>query len=77
MPKSYPHSVRRQISHRLRSGDAVADIATETGISAATFFRWKDQALIDRHLLPLLPLHPAYSRYTPHWIVASHESAVI
>ncbi|MCD2158170.1 transposase, partial [Rhodococcus cerastii] len=34
-------------SHRLRSGDAVADIATETGISAATLFRWKDQALID------------------------------
>ena len=47
MPKSYPDSVRRQISHRLRSGDAVADIATETGISPATLFRWKDQALID------------------------------
>lgn len=46
-PKSYPHSVRRQISHRLRAGDAVADIATETGISAATLFRWKDQALVD------------------------------
>ena len=39
MPKSYPNSVRRQISHRLRSGDEVADIATETGISAATLFR--------------------------------------
>lgn len=47
MPKSYPNSVRRQISHRLRSGDAVADIASETGISPATLFRWKDQALID------------------------------
>ena len=47
MPKSYPNSVRRQISHRLRSGDTVADIATETGISAATLFRWKGQALID------------------------------
>ena len=47
VPKSYPHSVRRQISHRLRSGDAVADIATETGISPATLFRWKEQALID------------------------------
>jgi transposase len=47
MPKSYPNSVRRQISHRLRAGDAVADIATETGISPATLFRWKDQVLID------------------------------
>ena len=47
MPKSYPHSVRWQISHRLRAGDAVADIATETGISPATLFWWKDQALID------------------------------
>lgn len=47
MPKSYPHSVRRQISHRLRAGDTVAVIATETGISSETLFRWKDQALID------------------------------
>ncbi|CAN5592599.1 hypothetical protein BH09ACT9_BH09ACT9_01770 [soil metagenome] len=47
MPKSYPNSVRRQISHRLRSGDTVADIGTETGISPATLFRWKAQALID------------------------------
>lgn len=47
MPKSYPNSVRRQISHRLRSGDTVADIATETGISPATLLRSKDQALID------------------------------
>ena len=47
MPKSYQNLVRRQISRRLRVGDAVADVATETGISAATLFRWKDQALID------------------------------
>ena len=45
MPKCCPHSVRRQISHRSRAGDAVADIATETGISA-TLFRWLAQALI-------------------------------
>jgi transposase len=48
VPKSYPNSVRRQISHRRRSGDAVADTATGTGISAATLFRWKDQALMMR-----------------------------
>ena len=28
--KSYPNLVRRQISHRLRSGDTVADIAMES-----------------------------------------------
>lgn len=47
MPVQYPSSVRRQICLRLRSGEPVAEIATETGISPATLFRWKAQALID------------------------------
>lgn len=47
MSKSYPSSVRRQVSLRLCRGEPVAEIATETGISLATLFRWKDQALID------------------------------
>jgi transposase-like protein len=47
VPKSYPWSVRRQVSLRLRSGESVAEVAAETGISPATLFRWKDQALID------------------------------
>jgi transposase-like protein len=50
VPKSYPPSVRRQISQRLRSGERVAEIAAETGISPATLFRWKDQALVDAGL---------------------------
>lgn len=47
MPKSYPWSVRRQVSRRLRSGEPVAEISAETGISPATLFRWKGQVLID------------------------------
>jgi transposase len=47
VPRSYPWSVRRQVSQRLRSGEPVAEISTETGISPATLFRWKDQVLID------------------------------
>src|SRR6202047_2866931 len=47
MPRTYPATVRRQIVSRLRSGEAVAAIAGETGIAQATLFRWKRQALID------------------------------
>jgi transposase-like protein len=43
----YPATVRRQIVQRLRSGEAVAAVAAETGICQATLFRWKRQALID------------------------------
>lgn len=41
MPKSYPWSVRRQVSLRLRSGESVAEVAAETGISPATWARAK------------------------------------
>jgi transposase-like protein len=47
MPRSYPSSVRRQVSLRLRGGELVAEIVAETGISPATLFRWKNQALVD------------------------------
>jgi transposase-like protein len=47
MPRMYPATVRRQIVSRLRSGEAVAAIAAETGVCQATLFRWKRQALID------------------------------
>ncbi|MET8873179.1 transposase [Nocardia sp. NPDC004604] len=47
MPKSYSSSVRRPVCARLRDGEPVAEIASETGISEATSFRWKAQALVD------------------------------
>lgn len=43
----YPSSVRRQVCLRLRGGELVAEVAADTGISPATLFRWKAQALID------------------------------
>jgi transposase-like protein len=55
VPKSYPWSVRRQVSLRLRGGESVAEVAAETGISPATLFRWKDQALIDAGARPGVP----------------------
>jgi transposase len=47
MPLSYSLTLRRQLCKRLRDGEPVAEIAVETGISPATLFRWKAQALID------------------------------
>ena len=47
MPRMYLASVRRRIISRLRSGEAVAAVAVDTGICQATLFRWKRQALID------------------------------
>ncbi|MGF6885203.1 pyrroline-5-carboxylate reductase [Nocardia sp. GAS34] len=35
------------MSARLRGGKPVTEIASETGISPATLFQWKAQALID------------------------------
>lgn len=55
MPRTYPAMVRRQIVQRLRSGEAVAAIAGETGIAQATLFRWKRQALIDAGVIEGIP----------------------
>src|ERR1700687_3237074 len=55
MPRMYPATVRRQIAQRLRSGEAVAAIAVETGIAQATLFRWKRQALIDAGVIEGTP----------------------
>lgn len=54
MPRTYSATVRRQIVARLRSGEAVAAIASETGIAQATLFRWKRQALIDSGVIALV-----------------------
>jgi len=51
----YPATVRRQIVQRLRSGEAVAAIAAESGIAQATLFRWKRQALIDAGIIEGTP----------------------
>lgn len=46
MPGMYPPGARRQICEELLTGERVAVIAAETGISQATLFNWKTQAHI-------------------------------
>jgi hypothetical protein len=41
MPNPDAATVRRQILRRLRSGEKVAGIAAETGVSRSTLYRWK------------------------------------
>lgn len=60
MPRMYSSSVRRQIVVRLRLGEAVADVAAETGISQATLFNWKRQALIDAGVIEGVPSVSSY-----------------
>ena len=41
MPNPDAATVRRQILRRLQSGEKVAAIAAETGVSRSTLYRWK------------------------------------
>jgi transposase-like protein len=74
MPRMYPASVRRQIVQRLRSGEAVADIALETGIAQATLFRWKRQALIDAGVIEGVPSVEADELAAAHKRIAQLEA---
>src|SRR5271167_2780366 len=47
MPKRYPLEFRRSVAVRLVAGERVVDLASELGVSDATLYLWKKQALID------------------------------
>ena len=47
MPRTYPIDARRRLCERMLAGEPVTVIAAETGVSQATLFNWKKQALID------------------------------
>ena len=74
MPRMYPATVRRQIVQRLRSGEAVAAIAAETGIAQATLFRWKRQALIDAGVIEGTPSVEADELAAAHKRIAQLEA---
>ncbi|BCO46840.1 transposase [Mycobacterium intracellulare] len=74
MPRMYPATLRRQIIQRLRSGEAVAVIATETGIAQATLFRWKRQALIDAGVIEGTPSVEADELAAAHKRIAQLEA---
>jgi len=73
MPRMYPATVRRQIVSRLRSGEAVAAVAAETGICQATLFRWKRQALIDVGVIEGTPSVEADELAAAHKRIAQLE----
>jgi len=70
----YPATVRRQIVSRLRSGEAVAAVAAETGICQATLFRWKRQALIDVGVIEGTPSVEADELAAAHKRIAQLEA---
>jgi putative transposase len=74
MPRMYPATVRRQIVARLRSGEAVAAVAAETGIAQATLFRWKRQALIDSGVIEGTPSVEADELAAAHKRIAALEA---
>ena len=47
MPKRYPREFRRAACERLVAGERVSSLAKELGVSDATLYLWKRQALID------------------------------
>ena len=47
MPKRYARGFRRVVCERLIAGEKVYALAEELGLSQATLYRWKRQALID------------------------------
>jgi transposase-like protein len=47
MPKRYPPEFRRAACARLVAGEKVTSLSKELGVSEATLYLWKRQALID------------------------------
>lgn len=47
MPKRYAKEFRRAVCERLVAGEKVSSLSKELGISEATLYLWKRQALID------------------------------
>jgi transposase-like protein len=47
MPKRYPPEFRRAVCARLVAGEKVTSLSKEFGVSEATLYSWKRQALID------------------------------
>jgi transposase len=74
MPLSYSLAVRRQVAKRLRDGEPVADVVAETGISAATLFRWKAQALVDAGMRDGVPSVEADELAAAHLRIARLEA---
>lgn len=47
MPKRYAREFRRSVCERLVAGEKVSSLSKELGVSEATLYLWRRQALID------------------------------
>ena len=47
MPKRYAREFRRLVCERLVAGEKVSSLSKELGVSEATLYLWRRQALID------------------------------
>jgi transposase-like protein len=47
MPKRYAREFRRAVCVRLVAGEKVSSVSKDLGVSEATLYLWKRQALID------------------------------
>jgi transposase-like protein len=47
MPFRYSSEFRREACERMLAGETVKDLAVELGVSDATLYKWRRQALID------------------------------
>ncbi|HAW10454.1 MAG TPA: transposase [Chloroflexi bacterium] len=47
MPKRYAREFRRAVCERLVAGEKVTSLSRELGVSEATLYLWKRQALVD------------------------------
>jgi transposase-like protein len=52
MPKRYGKECHQAICDRLVAGERVSKVSDESGVSAGTLHRWKDQALVDAGFRP-------------------------
>ena len=47
MPKRYAREFRRSVCARMVAGERVSSLSKEVGVSEATLYLWKRQALVD------------------------------
>jgi transposase-like protein len=74
MPKRYPLEFRRAVCQRLVAGEKVSKLRKELGVSEATLYLWKHQALIDADLADGLKSFEADELAAAHKTIAELEA---
>jgi transposase-like protein len=74
MPKRYPSEFRRAVCKRLVAGEKVSSLRKELGVSEATLYLWKHQALVDADLVNGLKSFEADELAQAHKTIAELEA---